>query len=345
MKVEESANGYDIIGDVHGCADTLCALLEKLGYQYTSYGFQHPESRKAVFVGDLVDRGPKIRDTLSIVRAMVENEVAYVVLGNHEFNALTFCSVSPDSQSRGFQVEQDNLWDIFSNPDSTYSEHFLRKHTPRNRQQVKETLDQFECYKSEWLDYLSWFRTLPIYLEFPNFRVVHACWDVEKISYLKSHNPSSDLSNDDFFYASADWSTMPGKVVDRLIKGTDMKLPDDIHIMGSDGVKRSRFRTKFWAKKPTHYKDVVFQPDALPEQVAETPLNNEEKERLVHYKEIEKPVFVGHYWCAGKPKIMRPNLACLDYSAVKKGKLVAYQMDGESELSNKKFVWVDNTEA
>lgn len=345
MNVCESVRGYDIIGDVHGCADTLCALLEKLGYRYTSYGFQHPESRKAVFLGDLVDRGPKIRETLALVRTMVENEFAYIVLGNHEFNALTFCSLSPDAPSLNSELDQDSLWESYKNPNTPFKEHFLRKHNARHRRQIKETLQQFEHYKSEWLDYLNWFRRLPLYLEFASFRVVHACWDSEKIQYLKSHNPTSDLRDDEFFYASADWSTTPGKVVDRLIKGTDMKLPDDVHILGSDGVKRSRFRTKFWAKKPVLYRDVVFQPDALPEHVAETPLNDEERQRLVQYQEEDKPVFVGHYWCAGKPKIMQANLACLDYSAVKRGRLVAYQMDGETLLSNKKFVWVENTEA
>ena len=55
----------------------------------------------------------------------------------------------------------------------------------------------------------------------------------------------------------------------------------------------------------------------------------------------EKPVFVGHYWLQGNPKPLKPNLACLDYSAVKYGKLVCYRFDGEQILDNSKFVWVN----
>src|SRR5437764_1454172 len=65
---------FDIIGDVHGCCDELEALLQRLGYVLTTLDseslvwgkrtFTHPEGRKAVFVGDLVDRGPRIVDTV-----------------------------------------------------------------------------------------------------------------------------------------------------------------------------------------------------------------------------------------------------------------------------------------
>src|SRR5579871_911564 len=73
---------FDIIGDVHGCCDELEALLKQLGYeQFTinngvnpgwgSISYRHPAGRKAVFVGDLVDRGPRILDTLRLVRNMI----------------------------------------------------------------------------------------------------------------------------------------------------------------------------------------------------------------------------------------------------------------------------------
>ena len=52
-------------------------------------------------------------------------------------------------------------------------------------------------------------------------------------------------------------------------------------------------------------------------------------------------MFVGHYWMEGDPEPITPNIACLDYSAVKYGKLVAYRMDDERELDRNKFVWVD----
>ncbi len=84
----------DFIGDVHGCFDELCSLLEKLGYsiethedQELNYGYSvsHPEDRKAVFVGDLTDRGPLSNKVLRLVMSMVKTEVAYCVSGNHDF--------------------------------------------------------------------------------------------------------------------------------------------------------------------------------------------------------------------------------------------------------------------
>src|SRR5919106_1808891 len=85
---------FDIIGDVHGCCDELEQLLAQLGYEWAERPtetpgvyrriYRHPEGRKAIFVGDLVDRGPRILDTYQLVRHMVEAGSALCVPGNHE---------------------------------------------------------------------------------------------------------------------------------------------------------------------------------------------------------------------------------------------------------------------
>jgi protein phosphatase len=79
---------FDIIGDIHGCFDELVALLTKLGYQITDdsdgYRVHHPEGRKAIFVGDLVDRGPKTPEVLRLAMSMVESGQALCVAGNHD---------------------------------------------------------------------------------------------------------------------------------------------------------------------------------------------------------------------------------------------------------------------
>ncbi|MEV4859158.1 polynucleotide kinase-phosphatase [Streptomyces ossamyceticus] len=71
---------FDIIGDIHGCAHELEALLGKLGY----VDGVHPEGRTAVFVGDLVDRGPDSPGVLRRVMSMVGSGDALCVPGNHE---------------------------------------------------------------------------------------------------------------------------------------------------------------------------------------------------------------------------------------------------------------------
>ena len=76
---------FDIIGDVHGCADELEALLSALGYQAGADGaWKHPSDRRCVFVGDLVDRGPRTPDVLRIVMGMTAAGSALAVPGNHD---------------------------------------------------------------------------------------------------------------------------------------------------------------------------------------------------------------------------------------------------------------------
>src|SRR5260221_10785286 len=76
----------DIIGDVHGCAAELLTLLSRLGYARRpgTAAFTHPDGRRAVFVGDLVDRGPNVVDVLRIVHDMREAGDALLVIGNHD---------------------------------------------------------------------------------------------------------------------------------------------------------------------------------------------------------------------------------------------------------------------
>ena len=81
---------FDIIGDVHGCASELRTLLTELGWQLElddaglAVGAVHPEGRTAVFVGDLVDRGPDTPGVLRLVMGMVAAGTALCVSGNHE---------------------------------------------------------------------------------------------------------------------------------------------------------------------------------------------------------------------------------------------------------------------
>src|SRR5688500_1090957 len=113
------AGGYDLIGDVHGDADRLTRLLEMLGYRATGGAMRHPSGRRAVFVGDLLDRGPKVVETLRLARAMVEAGSALMVLGNHEFNLV--CLMTPDGNGG-----------------------FLRPHTERNLKNCRATLEDFK---------------------------------------------------------------------------------------------------------------------------------------------------------------------------------------------------------
>lgn len=180
---------------------------------------------------------------------------------------------------------------------------------------------------------------MPLFIEEDDFRVVHACWDQTLIEEALKREalPPFDTA---FIQRSADKENFEGKLMDRLTRGTDLALPEGRAINGKDGLKRRMFRTKFWSSAPKTFEDVAFQPDPLPEDIAVMPLHDGHLENLLFYAKGEKPVFVGHYWLQGRPKPLQPNVACLDYSAVKYGRLVAYRFDGESELCESKFEWV-----
>ncbi|WP_157215357.1 polynucleotide kinase-phosphatase [Flavisphingomonas formosensis] len=84
----EETGPFDIIGDIHGCATELETLLGELGYAVAWNGKEvqvtPPEGRRAVFVGDLVDRGPRSPDVLRVAKHMVDSGTGLVVVGNHD---------------------------------------------------------------------------------------------------------------------------------------------------------------------------------------------------------------------------------------------------------------------
>ena len=96
---------FDIIGDLHGCATELEELLQKLGY--TKNG--HPEGRKAFFVGDITDRGPRNLDCYEIVRRMVEADQALCIAGNHDAKLLKYLKGKKVTIAHGMQTTVTEL--------------------------------------------------------------------------------------------------------------------------------------------------------------------------------------------------------------------------------------------
>ena len=111
---------YDIIGDIHGHAGPLKRLLDRLGYVESAGVWRHP-SRRALFLGDYIDRGPEQVEVVRIVRAMVDAGEALAIMGNHEFNAVAWAT--PDPHQAGA---------------------YLRPHSAKNRHQHRAFLDQVE---------------------------------------------------------------------------------------------------------------------------------------------------------------------------------------------------------
>ena len=301
----------DFIGDIHGHADKLTELLGKLGYTLENRVYRHP-SRRVFFIGDFIDRGPQIRETLEIVRPMVERGAALAVMGNHEYNALCF---HHEEREGGH----------------------LRKHLIINIIQHFETLRQFQNRQEEYEDYLEWFKTLPLYYESNDFRAVHACWDDGHVEFLRSVL-KNDRLNETVLHQSVRVGSRMYHIFDETLKGKEILMPTGLTFTDKDGNERNEIRIKWWKNRVgSTYKEMSVLPiKNLPEEnivISDARQHN-------YYSETEKPVFFGHYWLTGAPRLLRENICCLDFSVAKHGHLAAYRFDGEKVLSNEKFVFV-----
>lgn len=308
---------FDIIGDIHGHADTLRALLDQLGYRKHDGVFQHP-TRQAIFVGDFIDRGPKIRETLQLVRGMVDSGHALAVLGNHEVNALRMYHHGPNGEP-------------------------LRAHSAKNLRQHQATLDQLALPSpDEWEEYLRWFRSLPLFLDLGNLRVVHAAWCSKAVATL-GHRRFSD---DDFLVSTSLRGTPENDAIRILINGPEIDLPEGLEFFDREGHPHHNFRARWFGpgrNGSAKFRDMIFPApfgDCLPD--AEIPAAC--LADLPHHTEDEPLVAFGHYWHPPvAPEPPAHNAVCVDYSVAQKGGglLVAYRWDGERQANPGKFVWVE----
>ena len=283
--------------------------MEKLAYRFKNGVYQH-NSRKVIFVGDFIDRGPKIRETLQLVKTMVEKGSALAVMGNHEYNAI--CYHTKDKNGN-----------------------YLREHTPGNTYEHKRTLEEFTRSPGEFDEYIQWFKSLPLYLELDGLRVIHAYWSINHIRNLK--RMAKLYSNqEDFINRSAIKSNIEYNIVDELLKGKEIELPNDISFVDKNGIIRNKARVRWWLQ-PDH---LTFKNYALGGEFPDTPLPQNFTESLEYYNPADVPVFFGHYWFEGPVKLATTNSCCLDFSVAGGGKLAAYRWDGEKQLDNNKLVYV-----
>jgi len=300
---------YDIIGDIHGYCSKLKELLRKLDYTEVDGLWKHPE-RKVIFVGDYIDRGPEIRETLHLVRNMVEAGAAIAIMGNHEYNAVAFSKQGDDGN-------------------------YLRSHNAVHTKQHQATLDQFASHPGEWQSYLEWFYTLPLFLDLGNLRVVHACWDDAHIAWLKIQNYFT--MNDELLLASHQKGTKAYEVINDTLKGKEFNIPEKFAWHDKDGHARTANRVKWWVNPGTNnYGDFLFN---CPQSLKTEKIPDYVKVNI--YPSHAPPIFFGHYWLEDKfPVIQSENVICLDYSVAKDGALVGYRWSGEEVINNKHFVMV-----
>jgi hypothetical protein len=325
-KKRETTMNYDIIGDIHGHADALKALLQHMDYKERAGAWRHSD-RKAIFVGDFIDRGPKQVESVEIVRRMVEAGSAQAVMGNHEFNAI------------GWFLRDER------NPGEYLRPHHSEKYGDKNFQQHKAFLNEV-IGTPRHKEIVDWFLTLPLWLDLPGLRVVHACWHQKFIAFLAPKLASGqrltthlmvEASREPVDEAEKD-TPEPSvfKAVEALTKGIEIPLPDGHTFKDKDGHPRKRVRVRWWDPNAVTYRQTAILDDIAREELPEILI----PDHVLIGDGGGKPIFIGHYWWTGIPDRLTRKVGCVDYSIARGGKLVAYRWDGENELSDEKFVSV-----
>jgi len=306
--------GYDVIGDVHGHADPLVRLLELLGYSEVGGVYRHP-GRQAIFVGDLIDRGPKQLEVYRLVRAMVDAGEAQIVMGNHEFNAIAWAT-----------------------PDPLASGGFLREHSEKNTRQHAAFLAAVGNDVSLHAQIVEWFRTMPLWLDVDHgggcLRVVHACWHERSMRTLGG----DAVLTPEVLAAAMRRNSPEYEAVEVLLKGPEADLGDAWYL-DKGGHRRHNARICWWDSSITSVRDAVLLPgDVLDrhgadfERLKHIPFDRRD---LLYYDDL--PVIFGHYWNTGEPTVLSRVAASVDFSVANEGHLVAYRWNGERSLSNDRF--------
>jgi hypothetical protein len=303
--------GYDVIGDIHGQAGKLEALLRELGYVNRAAGWLPPQGRQAVFLGDLIDRGPEQVEVVRTVRSMIDAGHARSVMGNHEFNAIGFATPRRDEPAR-----------------------FLRRHSPEKRSQHAEFLRQVGEGSALHRELVGWFRSLPPMLDLGQIRVVHAWWHQPYVDIVARRVACDRAMDDDFLHEAYAKGSPEREAMEGLTKGLEIRLPAGHSFLDHGGVERHEVRARWWHVEPRSYRDVAIVGHGQDHRVPDHPLPDDYAGARVD----GTPVFVGHYWMTGKPALQSPKVVCVDYSAAKDGPLVAYRWDGERELDPRHFV-------
>jgi hypothetical protein len=310
--------GFDIIGDVHGHAGRLRSLLILMGYKEEGGIWSHT-CRTAVFVGDLIDRGPGQLETLRLVRAMVEANSAQIVLGNHEFNAVAYATVDP--------VRLD----------------YCRPHSEKNENQHEAFLSDVAFGSPLHRSIIDWFMMIPMWLDLDGLRVVHACWSTEHIAHLRKWAGPDNTLTERIVIDGTTKGTPTYDAIETVLKGPEIDL-DGAWYKDKDGHKRHHARLRWWDSTATTLSTAALIPgdtqlndkdDNPIDELPDRPLRDDEMQPYAG----PEPVLFGHYWWRKETaEQVNPLATCLDYSVAKDGVLRAYQWDGENEIDGTKFV-------
>jgi hypothetical protein len=311
----EKQIGYDIIGDVHGYADKLEGLLRLMGYAQVDGTWQHPE-RKAIFVGDLIDRGPRQVDSVMIAKRMVEGGHAHIVMGNHEFNAIAYATPHPNKPGDFLRTHQGE---------------WAAKNLAQHQKFLEAVVEGSELHR----EVIQWFKSIPLWLDLGGIRVIHACWDPASMNRLRPKLGPNSTVTDELMVTMSTKGHQDYHDLEVLIKGPEIKMPDGFKYKDKDEIVRGSARYAWWDPQASTFDVAARIPDNC-KAVDGTPFPKLPSVPIpsgnpAPYGETI-PLFFGHYWCSDMDEIISDHAMCVDYSAGKGGPLKAYRWNGESKL-------------
>lgn len=303
--------GYDIIGDVHGYADELELMLRSMDYTDTDGIWRHAH-RKAIFVGDFIHRGPKSKSVIAIVRKMVEFGSAFAILGNHEINAILYFT-----KSKGFPL-----------------------HEPSASARQLLTAFQLEYLRQDDQldDDIKWLRSLPLYLDFNRFRVVHAYWNEQHIEVIREIYLEGRLRKSILKDLAARKEPV-FKAITEVTRGIEVFMPSNLVIKDNKHLPRNSFRIKWWKSMENQtFKEMSFggrfelPAYTIPKEICKI---------YPVYTSREPLLFVGHYCVGAMQQFQTDNVCCVDACIANGGKLCAYRYYGESKWNRNHLVYVE----
>ncbi|GLS84691.1 metallophosphoesterase [Paraferrimonas haliotis] len=326
FKTENKITDLFFIGDIHAQSGKLLALLDEQGFDLET---QENAYHKIVFLGDLIDNHTASETDhltlLNTVKRLVTDGKALCLLGNHEFNAI------------GWYLKNDK------------GEHYRDRNKASNLKQHQHFLQQIGEDSEQHKDWIEWFMSLPLYLNFGDVRAIHACWHDEDIDCLEKYlNPDHSLKVEhwpDAFNPNHELF----RLIETLLKGPEIALPDGLTFKDKSGTTRTDMRIAWWNHRSRTYGDLAIGALQKNESIANIFINSENcKYKLPPVI----PVMVGHYTLLPTdfPEPMSDSVVCLDYNAAKDDNpLVGYFMsdidnweESPAELINKEnFAFIE----
>lgn len=322
IKLPRNVEELFFIGDIHAQYEKLTDLLEHCGY-IESKSENAFTSGRLVFLGDLIDNKPDWGGDhlplLNHIKDLLDKRLAYCVLGNHEFNAI------------GWSLKKS---------DGSYCRD---RNKSGNRRQHQLFLEQVGEDSRQYHKWIEWFKTLPLFMDFADVRVIHACWHQESIDKIRPYLNDGNSLKTEHWYDAFNPEHELYQLCETLLKGPEIALPEGHSFKDKNQIERKNIRVGWWKAQEdiNTFRDLAVVPNAegdfipdLPVQAMHTGFN----------KEQDVPVVVGHYTLNSDiPYCVGDKVVCVDFNAASPGKkLNGYVVDLKSWKSADELISNDN---